>query len=166
MSITAMVGIGLSVIGTGISMSAQQRMAREQEEASRRTENAREQQMQLDAQRRRRQSIREGILARSQAMAVGVGQNVLHSTGVMGAMGQASAQSAENVQTVNQSEALGSRIFEGNRAYAAAGARGQSMSAFGSGLASLGGAIVNNAGTINRLGTYYSQRPSQVPAYG
>lgn len=148
-------GIGLQLVGTFMAASAQSRMAEEQKEASITAENSRRQQMQLDASRRRRQAIREMLFARSTALSTGVNQGAGgQSSGVLGAMGQATATGRQNVQTVNAAETLGGRVFDANIQFAEATARGQKGMAMGGAISSLGGALVSLAGTFGRVGTY------------
>lgn len=145
-------GAAVSLVGTFVSMGAQQKMINEQTSASKRAENAREQQMQLDAQRRRRQAVREGILARSMSLSAGVAQGAQYGTGVAGGMAGAMGQSFENQQGINSGEILGGRIFQANRDYFDATQKGQAGMALGQGISAIGGAISSNAGAIGRLG--------------
>lgn len=142
---TALIGIGLSLVGSFMAARAQQRMIAEQTAASKRAENARQQQMQLDGMRRRRQSIRQAIAARSQALTIGTAQGAGGGSGIQSAMGGAMAMGQENQNVVAQSEVLGGRVFDANRDYFDATQRGQAGMAFGQGIASLGGAITRIA---------------------
>lgn len=159
MAVAGIIGTALSLAGTFIGMSSQQRMVAEQTRASKKAENAREQQMRLDASHRRRQSVREAILARAMGLAVGTAQGAGQGSGVAGAMGAATGMGLENQQVTSASEVIGGRVFSANREYFDATQRGQAGMAFGQGLSALGGAIVSNAGTIHRVGTYFGQRP-------
>lgn len=154
------IGSVVSVVGQVMSYSAQQRMINEQTAASKRAENAREQQMQLDAQRRRRQAVREGLLARSMSLSAGVNQGAQYGTGVAGGMAGAMGMSLENQQGVNSGEILGSRIFQANRDYFDATQRGQAGMALGQGISALGGALTSNAGAIGRLGGGTGSEPA------
>lgn len=159
MSVVGAIGLAVSAAGTVIGYSAQQKMIAQQTAASKKAENAREQQMQLDSANRRRQSVREAIVARSMGLAAGVNAGAQYGSGVAAATGQAIAQGAQNQQVTNSSQILGSRVFAANREYFDATQRGQAGMALGEGLSALGGAIVNNAGTINQLGDYFTNRP-------
>lgn len=162
-SIALGLGIATSVGGTIAGASAQSKMAAGQREASQRAEDARQQQMSLDADRRRRQAFRESLLARSTALTVGTAQNASQGSGVAGGMAQATATGYQNQQTINSAENIGGRIFQANRDYAAVTAQGQSRMAFAGAMSSVGNALMSNAGTINRLGTYLTTR---TPMYG
>lgn len=159
-------GSVVSLVGNVVSASAQQQMVNEQTAASKRAENAREQQMQLDAQRRRRQAVRESLLARSMSLSAGVNQGAQYGTGVAGGMAGAVNQGLENQQGINSGEILGSRIFQANRDYFDATQRGQAGMAMGQGISAIGGAITNNAGAIGRLGGGgATPGPSGTPQY-
>jgi hypothetical protein len=165
----ALIGVGLAVAGAGAYMQhrATERMAREQKAASTRAENLRQQQNQLDAMRRRRQAYRESILARSQAMAAGtnMGSAGAGSSGVIAGAGNAVSTGAQNQQTLNSSQVIGAGMFDANRDYANATARGQIGQSWGSTLTSLGGMLIQNAGTFSRVGTYASQRPMNLLSF-
>lgn len=160
-SILLGVGTAVSVYGAVSSASAQKRMAEEQAAANKQGENVRRQQMELDAGRRRRQAVRESLLARAQAQTVGTAQGASDSSGVAGAMAQATATGLQNQNTATQAEILGGRIFDVNARFADATLRGQQAMATGSMISSLGGAIASNAQTFGRLGTYFT-----TPSYG
>lgn len=165
-SIALALGAVASIGGTVMQASAQSKMAREQKAATERAENAREAQMRLDADRRRRQAFRESLLARSTAMSTGTAQNAAQGSGVAGGMAQAVATGLQNQQTAVAAETLGAEVFAANRDYAAATARGTSKMAWAGALSGIGGMLMNNAGTIGRLGTYYTNRPYDTPRYG
>lgn len=166
MSVVGLIGTAVSLVGTVVQAGAQQKMVNEQTAASKRAENNREQQMQLDSQRRRRQAVREAIMARSMSLTVGTSQGAQYGTGVAAGMSGATAQGLENQQGVNSAEILGSRIFAANRDYFDATQRGQAGMALGAGISSIGGAIVSNAGAITRLGGGFGQGGGQTDAVG
>lgn len=160
MGAVGLIGTAISLVGTFMQTSAQQKMVAEQTAASKRAENGREQQMQLDAQRRRRQAVRESLLARSMSLTVGTSQGAQYGTGVAAGMSGATSQSLENQQGINSAELIGSRIFQANRDYFDATQRGQSGMALGAGISSIGGAIVSNAGAISQLGQNATAGPA------
>lgn len=162
MAAISAIGIGIQVVGGIMGYSAQQRMINEQTQASKRAESAREQQMQLDAQRRRRQAIREGIMARSQNLTVATAQGAAGSS-VLSGMGGAIGMAQENQQGITAAETIGGNIFQANRDYFDATQRGQAAMSMWQGISSLGGALTSSAGTIARLGQYYSN-PAPAPA--
>lgn len=160
MAIAGIIGTAVSLAGAVIGYSAQQKMINQQAAASKKAENSREQQMQLDASHRRRQAVRESIIARATALSIGTSQGAGEGSGVAGAMGNAISMGVENVKTTNATEILGSRVFDANREYFEATRKGQAGMALGQGLQSLGGALVSNAGTIQQIGTYFGNRPA------
>lgn len=154
-AIIGLVGTAVSVAGTVVAANAQAKMVAEQTQASKKAENARQQQMQMDANHKRRQSVREGLMARAMNLAVGVAQGAQDGSGVQSAMGGAMGMAAENQQVTTAAEVAGSRVFAANRQYAdatAAGARGMAM---GQGLSAIGGAITSNAGMITQIGSTF-----------
>lgn len=152
MAALSLIGTVLGLVGTFVSASAAITQAEETKRASIAAENARRQQMQLDANRRRRQAVRESLVARATALSVGTNQGAGQGTGVAGAMAQATATGRQNVQTTNSAEVLGNRVFDANIAYAEAVAKGQKAMAFGSLISSIGGALTSSAGTLGSLG--------------
>jgi hypothetical protein len=160
MAIAGIIGTAISLVGTVISASAQQKMVAEQTRASKKAENAREQQMRLDATNRRRQAVRDAVMARAMGLTAGVSQGAQSGSGVAGGIANATGQGLENQQVSSASEVLGGRVFAANREYFDATQRGSANMAFGQGLSALGGAIVSNAGAIQRIGTYFGQRPA------
>lgn len=152
-SIAIGLGVAASVAGVGYSAISTNKAAKEQKAASTRAENARQQQNELDAMRRRRQAVRQAMLARSQAVSAGVNQGAsLQGSGVLAGAGNAYATGQQNQQTITAGQLLGNQVFDANRAYASATARGQQGAAWGNALANIGGMLISNAGTINRLG--------------
>lgn len=151
MAALSLIGTVLGVVGSFVQASASARMAEETKNASIAAENARRQQMQLDANRRRRQAVREGLVARATALSVSTNQGA-QGSGPQGAMSQATATANQNVQTTNSAEVLGNRVFDANIKYAEAVARGQKAMAWGSLISSIGGALTSTAGTIGQLG--------------
>ncbi len=132
-------GVGTSIIGGIMQTGAQKR-----------AEDAREKQMNLDAARQRREVARNAIIARSVALSNATNQGASQGSGLPGGYGQISGEAGRQTVAIDQNQAIGSDLFAANRAYYSA----SGITGFGSGLSSLGGAIMNNAGTINRLGTY------------
>lgn len=159
MAVAGIIGAAISTAGSFISSAAQGKMVAEQTRASKVAENSREQQMRLDAAHRRRQSVREGILARAQGLTVGTAQGAGQGSGVAAATGIAVGQGLENQQVASATERIGGRIFSANREYFEATQRGQRGMAVGQGMQAIGGALTQNAGTIHRIGTYFGKRP-------
>lgn len=141
------IGLATSLAGTAMQFAGQQSAAK----AGKRAEEARQKQMNLDAMRRKREIIRNSIMARSTATQNAANQGALFGTGLEGGVAQVTGTAARDTNAVNQSQDIGNQIFEANKkAY-----DGNTMAAFGSGLSSLGGGLVSNLQTINRVGQYY-----------
>lgn len=136
-------GLALSAAGTAVQYSA----AKDASEASQRAEDARQRQLELESSRRRREIIRQSIIARSQAVSTATNQGAGDSSVLGGALGGITSNAAYGVAGVNQAESIGRDIFSANRQLASA----QSFGAIGNGLSSLGGSLTKNLGPIGRL---------------
>lgn len=150
-------GLALSAAGTATQVLG----ASQQAEASGRgvdaqvkAEGLREQAMHLDADRKRREMVRAGIVARGQALAQATGQGAQFGSGIQGAMGAITEQTGYNQLGVNQNEQISSGLFGANRELLAARrseSSAQTLSSIGGGLTTLGGTIAKNTEGINRL---------------
>lgn len=149
-----LIGVGLAAGAVGIGMQAytQSKMANEQKKIAQRQENVRQQQNQLDAMRRRRQAFRESQQARAQAISQGANQGAIYGSGVVAGAGNAITTGNQNQQTVNAASGLSATQFDLSRQYASVTAAGQQGMAWGGALSSLGGMMVQNAGTFARVG--------------
>lgn len=147
-SIALAIGAAASVAGTVMSVVGASKQAKAQKKA----EELREKQMNLDADRQKRQAIREGIVARSRALTTATNQGAAEGSGLQGGYAQITGEQGRNVRTIEQSRDIGAGIFSANRD----AAKGGTLASFGSGLSSLGGMLMNNSGTIGRVGTYYA----------
>lgn len=139
-------GTAATVAGTVMQAGAQKDIAEEQK----RQESIREVQMQVDANRQRRGIIRQAMVARAESLSSATAQGAGSSSGLAGGIAQVTAERGSNLTGVNQAEQSGAAMFASNRNIASA----QSRAAFGSGLSSLGGALVQNQEPIGRLGTF------------
>lgn len=136
-------GVLLSVIGTAASVygSIQESNARKKAEA------ARQKQAALESQRSRRETIRRGIAARALALSTATSQGGQFGSALAGGYGQISGDVNRGLLGSYQNEELGNQVFAANRAYYNA----SMITSLGSGLSSLGGLAMNQAGTIERL---------------
>lgn len=125
--------MGLSVVGGVISAMG----AMKQAKASAKAEKLRERMMSLEAMRKRRELVREGVVARAQATSNAVSQGAGEGSALQGGIAQITNQQNRNVLASNQDEKLGHGVFKANRQYAAAGG----MIAIGQGISSLGSAF-------------------------
>lgn len=164
LSTLAIIGLGASLAGTGLQVYGQMRQAaaqRDQVAAFRKAENLRKKQMNLDSARRRREIIRQSIIARGMAVNNAANQGAVGGTGLTGGMFEIGGGARRAISQTNQNQGIGAGIFDANLEGGNAQMReadAGSIAAFGSGLSSLGGSIVNNIGTFNRVGTYLGSR--------
>lgn len=163
--------VGLAAVGTGVSMygahqqskAAKQQAAAQQAqiEQERRAEAARMKAMELDARRRQLEMIRQQQRARSMALATTTAQGAAGGSGLMGAYGSFSGQTGvnqlgtlQNLYTGREMFDINGRISDARIAYAQAGsnmATAGGISAFGSGIASLGGSLMTATPYIGAL---------------
>jgi hypothetical protein len=122
-SIASLAGVGIQAYG-----SMQAAKGAEQAEA------LRQRQMNLQATREKRNTIRQSIVARAQALSAGTAQGGTGGSGLMGGLGQIAAQGASNLQGISQGQELGNQMFDANRQIS----RGQTMQSIGAGFQSLG----------------------------
>lgn len=161
-TIIAGIGIAASIAGAAGSLYASQQQASAQKRAiaaQQEAERQRQLAMNLDAQRKKREQIRQAQVYRAQALATTTAQGASQGSGLEGAYGQISGQSGTNLQGINQNQEIGNNIFAANRAYGQAQADmadAQGSAATFQGISSLGGGLVSNAGTIGKIGRYYS----------
>jgi hypothetical protein len=154
-------GLALSAAGVGAQTYGAIRASEAQKQEIKAQQNAeasREQAQNLDAQRKRREAIRQGTIARGQALATGTNEGAGYGSGVQGALAGITEQTAYNVAGINENQQIGSQIFGYNRqAFAAKRqeADAGTIGAIGGGLSSLGNAFMRNTGNINKVGNYF-----------
>lgn len=144
--LAGLAGTAATLAGTALQYSGQ----KDAQEASKRAEQIRQAQMNVEAARQRRQIVRQAIIARSEALSSATSQGAAQGSGLAGGLGQIQGQSGGSAVATTQNQQLGNQIFGANQAIA----RGESRSALGSGISSLGGALVKNQDAIGRLGAY------------
>lgn len=154
-------GLALSGAGAVVQYEGMQKAAQAQRraiQAEQQAEAIRQQQMNLEAQRQKRQIIRQGILARSQAEAQATGQGAQFGTLLPGAQAAITGQTGYNQLGVSEAQSLGNSMFDVNQQIFQARrqeADAQTMAGIGQGLSSLGGALTKNLGPIGRIGGNY-----------
>lgn len=150
-------GLTLSAGGTALQVVGSQQAAEAQKDSiasQKRAEAARMTQMQLDASRRKREIIRQGIVSRAQATAQATSQNAQHGTALPGALGAIGSNVGAGVQGVTAAQNIGETLFSENINQLNASQRmaeGQQLGMLGGGLSSLGGQLTRNLGPIHRL---------------
>ena len=140
------VGTAATIAGTGLQVAGQMKAQKAQEKA----EQLRAAQMDIEATRQRRQIIRQALIARGEAVNSATAQGAAGGSGLAGGVSQIASQAGSNIAAVNTSQGIGQAMFSANRQLSQA----QTMTSFGSGLSSLGGALFSNQQQIGRLGTY------------
>ena len=171
-TIIAGIGVAAAVAGTGMQFMAQQRQAQANKQmiaAQREAERQRQIAMNLDANRKRREVIRQAQVAQANATATATNQGAGQSTGLPGALGAISGQTGTNYLGVSQNQEIGNNIFAANARASIAQEDSTSAGAFGAlgaGISSLGGAMVKNSGTIDKLATYYTAPRNIGPGTG
>lgn len=130
------------LIGTGVSAIGQFQAMR----SAKKAEALREQQMNIEAMRARRQTVRQAIVARAQSLNTSEAQGAGGSSGQLGGVYGVQSQAASNIQGINQSQQISQGIFQANRGIAA----GQSLSGFGQSLQGFSSWFANNRETLSR----------------
>lgn len=159
-TVIAATGLAISAAGAATQYVGQQKQAKAQKQAiaaQQEAENTRRRQMELDANRKKREAIRQEMIQRSQAVATATNQGAASegSSALAGVEGMLAAQTGGTVKAINQNVELGTDIFNSNAQVSAAQGRaasGASQASTGSGISSLGGALVNNSKTIAKIG--------------
>lgn len=171
-TLIAAAGLGLAAGSTYMSYKSSQQANQANQQAiaaQQKAEELRKEQMDLDATRRRREILRQSVAARSASLAVTTSQGAAYEGGsaLPGSYGSISGRTNVNAAGVNQNQEIGTGIFQAHAeqltAYRAA-ANAQSQQAMWQGLSSLGSALISNAGTIDKVGTYMGGKIGQALA--
>ena len=125
--------MGFAVIGGVMSAIGSMKQAK----ASAKAEKLRSRMMQLEAMRKRREIVRESVVARAQATSNATAQGAGEGSGLQGGIAQITSRQNRNILASNQDEALGKGVFKANAQYAKAGG----MIAIGQGLSQLSSAF-------------------------
>lgn len=150
-------GLIFGVIGTFMQMDAAENAAEAQRKAlaaQQRAEAIREQAMEADAMRRRREAIRQGIVQRAQAQSNATNQGAESGSALGGALGQVSGIMGMGIGGIESARASGAALFQTNREVLQhrkeEASAGEQM-AFAQGISSLGGAFGKAMGSLGRL---------------
>jgi hypothetical protein len=154
----AIIGLGASIAGSVMQIDAAQKIAKAQEKElglQQQNETVRETAARLDAQRRKREIVRQQIISQSNALSEATNQSAQYGTLLPGAQYAYGAQSAKEQSGVTEQLLMAQDIFSNNRqileqkkAEAKAGAE----SALGAGISSIGGALGKSLGSLGKLG--------------
>jgi predicted DNA repair protein MutK len=152
-TILAGIGVAASLGGTYLAYKGSEEAAKATD-LQKKSEDTRQQQMNLDAMRRKRDIIRQAQIAQSTAQATATSQGAGESSGIAGAMGGISGMAGVNSLGVSQNQELGNKMFDINREKLDVFNQSAMLNSAGSGMQSLGGALVRNSGTLGKVGTY------------
>lgn len=169
-AIVGLAGLGMQLFGGFGAASEAARQAHDMEEAAyqgRLADWAKLQQMNLDAERKRRDIVRKSIAARSMALtaATSNGENINDSSVLEGAFGGIQNTTVNDTLALNQNvmtaKAITAYNNKANEFYADAG-QAKGAQARDLALSSLGGAIMGSAGQISRVGSFLGGRLSNI----
>lgn len=168
------VGVGLQVAGFAKQQSAMKQQANFNQQVlqdQQAQEAVRQQAVTLDAQRRRRSIVRQGIQAQAVATSRATNQGVADpgSSIVNGSMGTIAGQTDRNLQSINQSQLLSNDMFGLNADITqnkVGASRAGSSAAAGAGLMSLGGALIKDEAVFDRVGNYLFSPKKTTPYQG
>jgi len=163
---TIIAGIGLAVSATGVAVSyiGQQKAQHAQQavlEQQQQIEAQRQRQMNLDAERRKREIVRQSIAQRAQAEAAAGASGALTGSGLSGAYGNISGRAGVSELAVGQNQEIGNKIFGLNEGILGSyrdAAAGAGLASLGAGIGTLGGAMLSNAGSIGKIGTFLTNQ--------
>lgn len=139
------IGTATAVAGTGYSVYSGQQAASQSREA----EALRQRQLNIDSARRQRELARKLQLSRAVALSNSVSGGSQYGSGLQGGYGEIQQRSSEDSNYNTQSTDIGNRLFDVNARMATYQANAQA----GSSVAGLGTSLMQNAGTISRIGT-------------
>lgn len=120
-----------------------------QAKASEKAEKLRKRQMNLEAMRKKRELIREGVMARAQALSGATAAGAAEGSGLAGGIAQVTGQVNRNVLATTQDQQTGNRMFKANQQYA----QGGMINAVGSGISSIGQALPGAQDAMKMMGS-------------
>lgn len=158
----ALTSLAVGGITAGIGASEKQKAAKaaaqasaEYSAASQRAENLRRTQMELDAARKRRDIIRQTVVARSVAQSNANQSGALYGSGIQGGLAQISQEGNSQLVSMNQNLSIGEGLFDANADASAAQYAGnvaQVKAQEGAALFNFGLGLMKDAGTIGKVG--------------
>ena len=144
-TIIAGIGLALGAAGAATNYLGQRKVAK----ATKKQERVRQQQMNLDVARKRREVVRKLIIARATGVSNATNQGAsLGDSAVQGGLFQATGTANVAGLELNQNADLGGQMFSAN----AMEASGRGTAAFGSALSSWGSGLIQNSTQISRVG--------------
>lgn len=142
---TAIAGTAISAVGTKKQASARKDMTN----ASIQAENARERQMNLEADRSQRENFRKAQVARATALTNTTAQGASYGSALPGAEGQIAGREGMNALAIAQNRDIGADIFSANRDYAKASSQASTWGA----VANAGTSIIGLSQPIAQIGS-------------
>ncbi len=161
-------GLAISAAGAATQYVGQQKAAKAQADAAnaqlaqqQAIEAQRRKQMELEAARLKRNTVRQALAARSQALALANNRGAGSSSALAGAEASISGRLGSNELAINQNAEIGGAIFDINAQYASqiagdyrSAASGNSLASLGQGFQSIGGALMKNDVLLSKVGNY------------
>lgn len=111
--------------------------------------------MELDAHRRTREALRQSFIARSSAINDAANSGTQYGSSLPGIEAGISAQTSFNIAGIQQNLQLGREMAETNKLISGKkmdAADAASLTAEGAGLSTIGGALIKNIDSIDRVG--------------
>lgn len=145
----AAITLGSTLAGGFMQYKGEQK----QIEAQKKAEKLREKQMNLQAMRERREVVRQGVLARSTALATTTAQGAAApgSSALGGARGQIGGDVGRQTVAINQNQDIGRGIFKANNQYY----QGSQQVGFGRAVAGAGQAVGEFAEAVGKGKTIF-----------
>jgi hypothetical protein len=149
--------LGAMAAGTVTQMSGARRSARAQQNIvglERQAEGQRLKAMELDARRRQLEVIRNQQRARSLALTTATAQGAAQGSVLGGAYGQIRGQTMTNLQGIQENLGIGRNLFDINSQIGTqriAASQAATTASMGSGISSLGGALLSSLPTLSNL---------------
>lgn len=147
-TIIAAIGLAAGVAGTAVQYTGAQKQAK----AQKKQEKIRQQQMNLDLMRQRREALRKMIIARAMGISNATSQGAVASdSSVQGGISQAIGTANISATDINQNGQLGTAMFRANAQEASAAG----TAALGGAIGNFGSQLVQNSTTISRVGATF-----------
>lgn len=142
-AIASIIAVGAGIAGTALNYIGAKKAAAGAERA----EKLRERQMNLTAAREKRSTVRQAIIARSQALSNSTAQNAAEGSGAQAGMGNVVSQAGSNIQGITQGQQIGTQMFDAQRQIS----RGQTQQSMGSAIAGFGDLFAQNRDIFSRV---------------
>lgn len=142
--------LATAAVGAGVNIAGQQKQVAAQKQA----EKLRERQMNVEAERAKREALRNAMRERAIANAVGVTQGASFGSGVQGGFSQIGSNAGQRFGDINTNQGIGQGLFDANAKFS----EGGTTAAIGTGIMKLGAAAYQSSDELGRM----FQRPGDV----